>query len=83
MNKSNNNNNNMKATVDRNVNSHCGQDFGSSDSYGCQLQHLTGSIVPSRFKVALEATLSTPTVDGKHSVFQVFGNSNSYRNVSF
>ena len=29
-----------------------------------------------------KATLSTPIVDGKHSVFQVFGSSENYRNVS-
>ena len=40
----------IKATIDRNVNSHEWQDFGSS----------------------------TPIVDGKHSVFQVFGSSESY-----
>ena len=38
--------------------------------------------MPSRFKVALKATLSTPIVDGKHSIFQVLGSSESYRNVN-
>ena len=57
------------------------RNFGSSHSYGCQLQQLKWSIVPSRFKVALKVTLSTPIVDGKHSAFQVFGSSVSYRNV--
>ena len=44
-----------KATVDRNVNSHCGQGFGSSEKLRCQLRYLTGSIVSSRFLVALKA----------------------------
>ena len=45
-------------------------------------QRLMGSIVPSRFKVALKATLLTSIVDGKHSVFQVLSSSESYWNVS-
>ena len=39
--------------------------------------------MPSRFKVPLKTILSAPIVDGKHSVFQVLGSSESYRNVSF
>ena len=57
------------------------QNFGSSHSYGCQLEQLTVSIVPSRFKVALKATLSTLIADGKHSAFQVFGRSSSSSSV--
>ena len=49
----------IKATVNRNVNSHYG-----------------------RILVALKAMLSTPIVDGRHSVFQVLGSSGSYRNVN-
>ena len=45
-------------------------------------QRLMGSIVPSRFKVALKATLLASIVDGKHSVFQVLSSSESYWNVS-
>ena len=58
------------------------QNFGSSHSYGCQLQQLTESLVPSRLKVALKAMLSTPIVHGNHCVIQFFGSSDSYRNVS-
>ena len=41
-----------------------------------------GSIVPSRFKVALRATLSTVIVDGKHCVFKLLSSSESQRNVA-
>ena len=36
----------------------------------------------SAFKVALTLTLLAPQVDGRHSVFQASGSSESYRNVS-
>ena len=38
--------------------------------------------MPSRFKVAMKATLSIPIVEGKHSVFQVLGSTESYKNVN-
>ena len=38
--------------------------------------------MPYRFKVALKVTLSTPIVDGEHSVFKVLGSSESYMNFS-
>ena len=46
----------LKATVDKNVDSHCWQDFGSFEKLRRQLRSLTGSIVSSRFLVALIAT---------------------------
>ena len=46
----------LKAAVDRNVNFQCWEEFGSSEKLCCQLQWLTGSIVTSRFLVALKAT---------------------------
>ena len=46
----------LKATVGRNVNYHCWQDFGSSEKLRCQLRWVGVSIVPSRFSVALKAT---------------------------
>ena len=58
------------------------QNFGSSGCYCCQLRQFTGSVALSRFKVTLVATLSNPIIDGKHSVFQVFGSSERYKNVN-
>ena len=46
----------LKATLYRNNNSHCWEDFGSSENYDCQLRQLTGSIASFRFKVALKDT---------------------------
>ena len=46
----------LKAAVDRNVNSYCWQEFGSSEKLRCQLRQLTGSIVSSRFLVAPKVT---------------------------
>ena len=43
----------------------------------------TSALKVARILVALKATLSTPIADGRHSVFQVFGSSESYRNVTF
>ena len=60
----------------------------NSEIYGCQLKHLTGCISSSipldtswtygcqLWK--LQSGMSTPTVDGRHSVFQVLGSSDSY-----
>ena len=39
----------LKAAVDRNVNSQCLQNFGSFESYGCQLRKLTGRVSSSSF----------------------------------
>ena len=36
------------------------------------------TVTVDRFVVALKDTVLNPTVDGKHSVFQVSGNSESY-----
>ena len=72
----------LKAIVNKKVNSHCQHDFVSSESYNCQLQQLMGSITSSRFLVVLKATLSTLIADGKHSIFQVLGSSESYMNFS-
>ena len=46
----------LKAMIDRKVTSHCWQDVGCYESYGCQLRQLTESIVSSRFQVVLIAT---------------------------
>ena len=55
----------LEAAVDINVNSHCWQDIGSFEKLHCQLWKLTGSIVSSRFLVALIATgMSTLKVVG-------------------
>ena len=40
------------------------------------------TLIVDRVLVAIKNTLSTPIVEGKHSALQVFGSSESYRNVS-
>ena len=69
----------LQATGDRNVKSHCWRNFGSSESYSQQECYLPLLI---RFWQLRKATLPTPTVDGRHMVFQVFGSSDSYRSIS-
>ena len=68
----------LKATVDSNVNSHCWQDFGSSEKLRCQLRKCTGSIVSSRFLIALISTgMSTLKVFGILVALQTTVNKNS------
>lgn len=43
---------------------------------------LKAEIGSSRFKEALKATFSTLITEGKHSVFQVVGSSEKYKNVN-
>ena len=62
----------LKAKIDRDVSSHCWQNFGSSERNSCQLRHLTRKITPSRIKVALKATLLALIVDRRHSIFQEY-----------
>ena len=52
----------LKATVDRNVNSHCWQDFGSSEKLRRQLRSFTGSIASFRFLVTLKATRTSALI---------------------
>ena len=63
----------LKAIVNKKVNSHCWQEFVSSESYNCQLRQLMGRITSSRFLVVLKVTLSTLIADGKHSTFKATG----------
>ena len=68
----------LKATVDRNVNSLCSQDFDGSKSNGqqeCQLPLLAGFC--NSEKLRFQFRLLTGS-----SVFQVFGSSESYRKDS-
>ena len=68
--------------------------WGNFKSSGCQIWQLKemstlkvskilkAEIGSSRFKEALKATFSTLITEGKHSVFQVVGSSENYKNVN-